>query len=191
MSSSATLSGGGRRVIRNETEHTSEQNLRCFAFSALPHSMQVFGMGGCILCHARLGARSTGSGVSARRSSARPSVSTLASQPATACAAGRQIGAIIARWLEAGVVLNNPSLRNRSRWYDGRLEIERRFVMPCSVRAGLCQGGPEAYGNGLPLDTCHRTASCVSGTASDNITTRRPRVEGGLPRRYFEAETTT
>jgi hypothetical protein len=45
MSSNARLSGGGRRVIRNETEHTSEQNLRCFVPSALPHSMQVFGMG--------------------------------------------------------------------------------------------------------------------------------------------------
>jgi hypothetical protein len=63
MSSSARLSGGGRRVIRNETEHTSEQNLRCFGLSAVPHSMQVFGTGGCIPCHARLGVGSTGRGV--------------------------------------------------------------------------------------------------------------------------------
>jgi hypothetical protein len=60
MSSSARLSGGGPTATRNETEHTSEQNLRCFVLSALPHSMQVFGMGGCIPCHVRLVAGSTG-----------------------------------------------------------------------------------------------------------------------------------
>jgi hypothetical protein len=55
MSSSACLSGGGPRATRNETEHTSEQNLRCFGASAPPHSTQVFGMGDCMPCHARLG----------------------------------------------------------------------------------------------------------------------------------------
>jgi GT2 family glycosyltransferase/SAM-dependent methyltransferase len=29
-----------------------------------------------------------------------------------------------------GVVLNNPSLQDGSRWYDGRLEVERPFMMP-------------------------------------------------------------
>ena len=38
---------------RDETEHASEQNFRCFVLSALPHSTQVFGIGGCIPCHAR------------------------------------------------------------------------------------------------------------------------------------------
>jgi hypothetical protein len=61
MSSSARLSGGGSRAIRNETEHTSEQNLRCLVPNALPHSTQVFGKG--MPCHARLGAGSTGRGV--------------------------------------------------------------------------------------------------------------------------------
>ena len=97
MSSSARLSGGGPTGTRNETEHTSEQNLRCFALSALPHSTQIFGMGGCIPCHVRLGAGSAGRGVLGRRFSGRPSVRARASQPATVCAAGRQTGAVIAR----------------------------------------------------------------------------------------------
>jgi hypothetical protein len=44
MSSSARPSGGARGVIRNETEHSSEQNLCCFVRSAVAHSMQVFGI---------------------------------------------------------------------------------------------------------------------------------------------------
>ena len=47
---------------RNELVHASEQNLRCFVLSTFPHSVQVFGMGGCIPCHVRLGAGSAGRG---------------------------------------------------------------------------------------------------------------------------------
>ena len=45
--------------------HASEQNLRCFVPSAFPHSVHVFGEGGCIPCHARLEAGSSGRGCEA------------------------------------------------------------------------------------------------------------------------------
>jgi hypothetical protein len=54
MSSSAGLSAGLGANL-NEAEHTSEQNLRCFGASAPPHSMQVFDIGDCTPCQARLG----------------------------------------------------------------------------------------------------------------------------------------
>jgi hypothetical protein len=47
--------------IRNETMHASEQNLRLFV-SALPHLMQVFGMGAAFLAMLSSGECSIGRG---------------------------------------------------------------------------------------------------------------------------------
>jgi hypothetical protein len=96
-SSNALMSDGAPKVVRNETDHTSELNLRCFAPSTFPHSVHVFGNGRLHLlpCSAWGGQHWQGGMMLALLGQTLSE--SRASQPATPSAAGRQNGPVIAR----------------------------------------------------------------------------------------------
>jgi hypothetical protein len=103
------------------------QNLRRVGASAFPYSWQVLTSGGSDPCQVRLGAGKAGSGAGSLVCPFIRVTIARASQPATACAAGRQIAAVIAKWLvngRVGLIVPSPcswKWRFEKRAVDGQV----------------------------------------------------------------------